>query len=350
LDTAGSTLPPVANAPAWRIVLGGFLMGLANLVPGISGGTMILALGLYDRFIGSIADLSRLRLKAPALFFAFLLAVGVGCAFLFASKGVVHLVTHYRWAMYSLFIGLTLGGAPELWRLAGRARLCVLLSVVVGVAGMWLFSRSGQSSIQETPLTLGLIGVAAAASMILPGISGAYVLLIFGVYETVVGSLSATSLRADTAAALGVLIPVGIGAVIGIGLLSNALKWLLRVVSGPTHGVLLGLLLGSVLGLWPFQRPVNPDLAHPAQRKAIEAVVLDGEGYDAARERTGVAWDDAEFAAHVAPYQGRTKGEIKRLSGQLERVPVEPRKGAIALGLVVLGFAATAGLARSGRR
>lgn len=349
VDAAPRIHDPVPP-PAWRVVLGGLLMGLANLVPGISGGTMILALGLYDRFIGTLADLSRLRLRVPSLVFMGLLGIGVASAFLFASKGVVYLVTHHRWAMYSLFIGLTLGGAPELWRLAGRMRPAVLVSIAVGFGGMWLFAQSGQSAIQENWLTLGLIGMAAAASMILPGISGAYVLLIFGVYETVIGSLSATSLREDLGASLAVLVPVGVGAVLGIGLLSNALKWLLRVASGPTHGVLLGLLFGSVLGLWPFQRPVHPDLAHPVKRKAVEAVVLRGESFSEARERTGVEWDDAEFARSAEPYRGRTKADIKQLSGQLERTEVETTQGAMALGLLVVGFGATALLARGGRK
>ena len=93
--------------------------------------------------------------------------------------------------------------------------------------------------------------------MILPGISGSYLLLLFGLYETVIGSLSRDELLGNTAASLAILAPVGVGAALGIGLLSNGLKRLLERSSRATHGALMGLLLGSVLGLWPFQEPVS---------------------------------------------------------------------------------------------
>jgi putative membrane protein len=292
---------------------------------------------------------SRLRLRPSALIFVGVLALSALAAIVISSRGVVYLVTEYRWAMYSLFVGLTLGGAPELWRLAGGARATVLVSILAGFGGMWLFTMSGQNNLPETWLVFTVVGAAAAASMILPGISGAYVLLIFGMYETVIGSASTTALREDPRSSLFVLGFVGLGAALGIALLSNLLKWLLRTASGPTHGVLMGLLLGSVLGLWPFQEPVHPHLAHPVERKAIEDVVLKGLPFDEARENTGVEWTDDEFTGHVAPYRGLSKTELKRRSSELRPVRVDPGRGAIAFALLAVGFATTALLARSGR-
>jgi hypothetical protein len=114
--------------------------------------------------------------------------------------------------------------------------------------------------------------------------------------------------------------------------------------------VLLGLLLGSVLGLWPFTRPLHPDLAHPAKRKAIEAVVVKGQAPQAALRASGVAWDEATLVARAAPYAGLGKATIKQLSGRTERVPVTPVQGAMALGLLALGATATLLLAQHGPR
>ncbi len=144
--------------------------------------------------------------------------------------------------------------------------------------------------------------------------------------------------------------PVGVGAVLGIALLSNLLRWLLRSASGPTHGFLLGLLLGSVLGLWPFQEPVHPELSHPQRRKAVEALVLDGQAPHQIQERTGVALGDAEAARLQRDYGGLSKGDLKRLSGELRRTEVRPAQGGMALGLAALGFLITMGLARTSRR
>jgi putative membrane protein len=110
---------------------------------------------------------------------------------------------------------------------------------------------------------LVVAGLAGGAAMILPGVSGGYLLLILGQYIVILGAIddakSAAGSR-DWAAlgeALRVFIPVGIGVIAGVVGLSNLLKWLLDRFEQATLGVLMGLLLGAVLGLWPFQRPVD---------------------------------------------------------------------------------------------
>ena len=98
------------------LALGGSLMGLANLVPGISGGTMLVAAGVYHRFIEAISELSRLRFRAPTLL---TLAAVVGpalCSIALFATLVSQALVEMRWVMYSLFIGLTFGGVPVLWK------------------------------------------------------------------------------------------------------------------------------------------------------------------------------------------------------------------------------------------
>ena len=234
-------------------------MGLANLVPGVSGGTMILAVGLYDRFISAVAELSSLRWSRGMFIFLGLLAAGLGVALVGLAGPAVHMVTHYRWAMYSLFVGMTLGGAPELLKLAfpkegGGSKSSAAIALGIDFALMaWIAWSLQGVALPHTFLAFLAMGVLAASSMILPGVSGSYLLLIFGVYDVVIGSLSSSALEEDLKGSLMILLPVGLGAVIGIALLSNVLKVVLSRYSKPAHGALLGLLLGSVLGLWPFQ-------------------------------------------------------------------------------------------------
>ncbi len=335
--------------PVPRTLAGGALMGLANLVPGISGGTMILAIGLYDRFVGAVADVTRLRLRRGSLLFLAVLLLGLGGAVVAFSGVAVNLVTHYRWVMYSLFIGLTLGGAPELVAKAqlraqgsGQAWLAFILGMAT-MAGL-TFALIG-THLPSTPAVLLPVGALAASSMILPGISGSYILLILGMYDTVIGSLSLGAMREDLAACLGVVLPVVIGAVVGIGLLSNLLKWVLAKHTRVSHGMLLGLLCGSVFGLFPFQEPVYPELARKDWRKATVEVLA---GVPAAQviEQRGLDLNVADLRAMGERHQGKTSGQLKLLGSQLAPYSPAPSRVANALGLLLVGVGLTRLLSR----
>jgi putative membrane protein len=262
-----------ALAPvALRGVLGGVLMGLANLVPGISGGTMLLAAGVYPRFVRAVADISTLRLSRLALVVVGSVVVSALVAVLLLAGTVKNLVVDHRWIMYSLFIGLTLGGAPVVWRLARPATRAVAWGTALGFSGMVLLALAQRSPVLSggagsNALVLGLAGLAGASAMILPGVSGGYLLLVLGQYVPILAGIDAfeTALQgrdwpAALAPALDVLLPVGIGVVLGVVAVSNLLRWLLARFEKATLGVLLGLLLGAVVGLWPFQQTVEPVL------------------------------------------------------------------------------------------
>ena len=332
---------PDENIPVGRTVAGGVLMGLANLVPGISGGTMILAIGLYDRFIGAVADVSRLRFRRTPLVFLALLGVGVFGALISLSGVAVAMVAEYRWVMYSLFIGMTLGGVPELARLARPLSPAVVVGALVGFATMvalWLGMSDAQ--LPETMLVLVIVGAAAASSMILPGVSGSYILLVLGMYDLVIGSLSASALKDDFGGSLRVIIPVGVGAVLGVGLLSNVLKVVLTRYSSAAHGALLGLLVGSVLALYPFQESVHPDLADKSVRKAT-VMVLAGESGDAIRTKHGDEFDEARLTALALQWEGRAPSELKALGDELQTFTPRGTQVASTLALLIGGFVLT---------
>lgn len=341
-ETTSSETP----AAPWRVVLGGVLMGLANLVPGVSGGTMILAMGLYDRFIGALADVFRLRLSRDAIQFLALITVGAGVALVGFSGIAVALVTEQRWIMYSLFIGMTLGGAPELFAECRPLRGGVITAFLLTFAGMAALAWGlSDANLPESTVVFVFMGVLGASSMILPGISGSYMLLIFGMYDVVVGSLSVSALKESPMDSLKVLLPVGVGAALGMALLSNVLKHLLAKHSAVTNAALAGLLVGSVLGLWPFREPVTPELSKKPFRKAVAALVA-GQSLADVRAEFGVELDEPRAAELRVTYAGKSGGDLKRIAGELR--PFEPSSGQIggALGLFVLGFAMTRSLSR----
>lgn len=323
-------------------------MGLANLVPGISGGTMILALGLYDRFIGAVADVTRLRIRREHVLFLGAVAMGLVLAILLASGLAVRLVAEHRWAMYALFIGMTLGGAPELLRESRPARASVAIAFACGLGLMaWFALRSGETRLEPTTLTLLAVGALAAASMILPGVSGSYILLILGMYDVVVGSLSLSEVRAAPMDSLRIVGPVVVGAAAGIALLSNLLKGLLRRFGPESHGALLGLLVGSVIGLYPFQESVHPELAHRPTRKAIEAVVLDGEAAaDVAGDAGIERLDAAALESLAATWAEADKATLKRASLETRRFAPDGWLIGRAIALFAVGFALTRALGR----
>ena len=284
-----------AGALSWapRAVAGGVLMGLANLVPGISGGTMLLAVGIYPRFIEAVADATRLRLRLQPLLLLAVVAASGGLAILLLA-GVLHdLVVHRRWIMYSAFIGLTLGGVPLVWRLAQPATRAFRGGAVGGFAAMAVLAalqgaQAGPGATGTGSFLLAVAGAAGAAAMLLPGLSGAYLLLVLGQYGPILGAadrlLSALRLldaRPLTEAA-GVLLPVLLGIVVGATAISNAVRFALRHFRQATLGVLLGLLLGAVVGLWPFQAPVAPaagDVVYAPGLTAETLATLEVEDY-----------------------------------------------------------------------
>lgn len=274
---APETVDP-ANRPQpfLRCLVGGVLMGLANLVPGVSGGTMILVTGLYDEFITSLADVTRLRFTRRNVSFLAVVVAAAAVAIVALAGTLSRAVTLHQSAMFSLFIGLTLGGAPLLVRLLGKVSApavvgaCFGLAIMVGVAvthaeppdkgAIRAAVAEGRFVIQADygrDVAAGALGMSA---MVLPGISGAYMLLILHRYETILAAISVAKTfvvsrggEGDVSAALRVLAPTGVGAIISLVFFTNILKWMLHRFKSLTFGLLLGILLGSVIGIWPFE-------------------------------------------------------------------------------------------------
>ncbi len=250
-----------------RCLIGGTMMGLANLVPGISGGTMLLAVGVYPLFVTGVAELTTLRFRLRSLIALAAIGGAASLAILLLAGPVKDLVVNHRWVMYSLFIGLTLGGVPVVWKLLKPFTLAAGLGCAAGLvvmAAMAFLEPPEAASGAGAWVMLLVAGVAGASAMILPGVSGGYLLLILGQYIPILSGIeqAKTSLQAGDwnrlLEAMYVLAPVAVGVFVGVVGVSNLIKFLLERRRKPTLGVLLGLLLGAVLGLWPFQQAAPP--------------------------------------------------------------------------------------------
>ena len=323
-DPAAPTRPPVV-----RTLVAGVLMGLANLVPGVSGGTMVLVMGLYNRFIAAVADVSRGRFSWPATTFLALLIVGAGGAIVALAGVMTHLVTTHRAVMYALFIGMTLGGVPVLWRMCRPIDWRAGLAFAIGLGGMLLLAFTEDEGAKEAAQALReaeafrpvpavvrdlLGGALSMAAMVLPGISGAYMLLLLGRYEHVTGSVSALKDAAggDTehlSAALWVLGPIAAGSVLALVLLSNLLKYLLARHERAMGGLLLGVLIGSAAAIYPFNsRDPRRRTRLRGRRRRLRHRPGGGPGPVAAAEARGRLVEAAEHAVGVGGV--REVGEV----------------------------------------
>ena len=302
---------------------------------------MILAVGLYGEFIDSVAEVTALRLSWRRI--SFLVIVG-GCAaasIVGLAGAILYLLFHYTVAMFALFIGLTLGGVPLLARSLRPVRWDVVIAVLAGLALMVgvTFLKGGRGF----PHNMGMdfvSGVVGSATMVLPGISGSYMLLVMDQYDRIVGAVrdlkDAAESRdmASLKTNLAIVIPVGIGVILGIVLLSNLLKVLLRRHHRATVGALLGILVGSVVGLWPFTQTVGT--------KALEArSVEEIRAYAERIQLPGVEVIETkeELIAHVTDPDLL----VQRVSPSLGGGAV-----AIAIVMVAIGFGVTFALSRLG--
>ncbi len=258
-----------------QAAIGGVLMGLANLVPGVSGGTMLLVTGIYTEFITGIADVTRLRWRTSSLLFLGAVFGAAALAIILLAGPTKTLVIEQRWIMYSLFIGLTLGCVPLIWRLAQPVSIGFSVGTGVAFTLMVLLAlgNTAQAGQEQGSLVLLFIaGLAGASAMILPGVSGGYLLLLLGQYVPILSGIEKLKIGLLGAGeetglnwpvlneALFVVVPVGIGIVVGVVAGSNLIRSLLEHYRTTTLGVLMGLILGAVVGLWPFQTGVQPEI------------------------------------------------------------------------------------------
>jgi len=243
-----------------RLIVGGFLMGTADLVPGVSGGTIALVLGIYEQLVESIREASSALgsiLKADSAGFkdhlrkvgwSFLvpLLAGILLAVVLLASFIENQLEGRPVVIAGLFLGLVLGSIGIAWRLLREATWRhVVIAAIVGLV-LFVALGFGEGQVRGDPSALAFFGagVLAICAMILPGISGSLILLMLGMYAPVLGAV--------TDREFGTIAVFGLGAVVGLALFSQLLYWLLENHHDNVMAALVGLMAGSARILWPW--------------------------------------------------------------------------------------------------
>jgi len=236
----------------WKNIYRGLIMGASDVIPGVSGGTIAVLLGIYDRLIAGINGILSRRWKQQ-LGFLIPLAIGMAIAVLALSRVIEWLFEHYPQPTQFFFMGLILGILPYLFRQADARTAFkpihfVLLLAGGLVCGSLAFLNPGEGmafstiGVQQYVL-LFLAGIVASAAMILPGISGSFMLLVMGVYQTVISAIS--DLKLD------IIAVVGFGIVIGILFMSKLISYFMDHYRTATFAIVIGLVIGSLFVVYP---------------------------------------------------------------------------------------------------
>ncbi len=239
------------------LMIKGFFIGVANIIPGVSGGTLAITLGIYEQLINAIShffsDLkNNIKLLLP-------LGIGAVISIALLAKVLSFCLDNYSWATILFFLGLILGGLPMLWKKVKddkkKVSNWIIFIIIFAFVASLAFIKTGDTNISLAGLDLlGYIklfgvGVLAAATMVIPGISGSFVLMLIGYYKPIIDKISSffefNNFIGD-AFTLGVF---GIGVLIGIVLVAKLLEFLFEKYKGQTYFAVLGFVLSSVVGI-----------------------------------------------------------------------------------------------------
>lgn len=289
-------------------------MGAADLVPGVSGGTMALVLGIYRRLIAALGALTvgdtwrallrgRLRQAWRSVDGDFLaaLATGIAAAILALPRVLHGLLEAYPVSVYAVFFGLIAASVGVVVRRIRSRRRVATGFAVLGAAFAFTLVGVVPAATPDTPAMLMLAGTLAVSALLLPGVSGAFVLVLLGKYERVLAAVSSFD--------VSVLLPLGLGMIVGLLGFSRLLASMLARWPSAVLGVLAGFLAGSLRKVWPWQRlegarTVAELPPGPWETLAAAALVAAAIGVVVAIER----------ASTVEPV-GRSSGDARRAPG-----------------------------------
>ena len=239
----------------------GIGVGAANVIPGVSGGTIALITGIFEKLINSIKsfDLKAIKLLFTGKFkeFAqhinlfFLIAVfgGAVVSIITLAKALEYLFANYPVYVWSFFFGLILASVYFVGKTVSKWKVSVVISFAVGTAIAIGISLMNTAAENDAMYYLFICGIVAVCSMILPGLSGSFVLVLMGNYELVM-------IKAVNEAKINVLLPVIAGAAFGLLAFSHILSWLYKKFKDQTIAILTGFILGSLTILWPWKNAI----------------------------------------------------------------------------------------------
>ena len=278
-------------------------MGFADLMPGVSGGTIALILGVYKKLIESIDAISVKNFKTLTLDlfwkkingnFLVSLFTGILSAVFTLSFLIDYLIHTYPIALWSFFLGLLVNSIFILKRLVNNWSYLNIGLLILGAIISFFLTQITPKGTDIGLIYIFFCGFFGIIAMILPGISGAYILLILGAYQTIL-NLIKMALKSLSSFNLDLLIPIytklfifGFGILVGLRIFSSILKWLFDNENDKTMSILIGLMIGAIHKIWPWQvifevsiggqnkllfRPISP-LNYPEDAQLLLATIL----------------------------------------------------------------------------
>ena len=278
--------------------LKGFAMGAANVVPGVSGGTIALITGIYERLIDALKsfDAEALKLglgfKVGALWkkvdglFLMSLMLGVAVSIVTLAQVLEYEFKNHPKLIWSVFFGLIAASIPSVGKAVKRWSTDVITVFFIGAAIAVSMAFLTPASENKDFVYLMICGVAAMCSMIIPGLSGSFVLLLMGNYRLVLSSVNALT-SGDLGVILSVILPVGIGAVVGLLVLSRFLSWLFHEHHDRAIGTITGFVAGSLVIIWPWKDKVLETIE---KKDGPEDKIVGYENWYFPELSTGEAW------------------------------------------------------------
>ena len=261
------------------ISLKGMGMGAADIVPGVSGGTIAFITGIYEELINSLKSIN---ISAVKLLFQFkikdfwkavngnfLAALVFGI--LLSIKSLATLITYFLEEQpiltWSFFFGLIVASAIVIAKKITEWKPRTIIALLLGIGIAYMITEVTPAETPTSYWFLFLSGALAICAMILPGISGAFILLLLGKYEYILNALSAFK--------LDVIAVVGCGAVVGLLSFSNLLSWLLKKYHNMTIGLLSGFMIGSLNKVWPWKQTVSTFIdRHGVEKPLLQEKIL----------------------------------------------------------------------------
>ena len=253
------------------LYLKGMAMGAADVVPGVSGGTIAFITGIYEELLNTIkgfnlALIKTLRTegikavwKQSNAAFLLILFAGIFTSIISLAKGITYLLDAYPVLLWSFFFGLIVASSVIISKFIKKWGLNTIVSLVAGAAIAYYVTVAAPSQIPDGPIYIFLAGCIAICAMILPGISGSFILLLLGAYATVLGSISglvdglkATDTEMIVNYGSNIVVFAG-GCLVGIIAFSNFLSWMFQKAYNMTMALLTGFMIGSLNKVWPWK-------------------------------------------------------------------------------------------------
>ena len=247
------------------LILKGFVLGIANIIPGVSGGTLAITLGIYERLIEAISHFFK-KFKENLKFVLFL-GIGILIALAIFSNVVGYCLDKYPFATILLFIGIILGGMPLLFKkVKGTFDTLNFLVFIIAFSIVMImsFMNPGSANISLDNLdivksvTLFFSGMIAAISMLFPGISGSFVLMLLGYYYPIINAIRELTRLENLFHNVIVLGIAGIGILLGIILAARLIEWLLKKYEIPTYYGIIGFIIASIISIFITAISNNP--------------------------------------------------------------------------------------------